>query len=37
MHSADICVSVIAVVLGLYWGWRAYLHHRYPVDRDFSE
>jgi len=27
----------LAIVLGCYWGWRAYLHHRYPVDRSFDE
>lgn len=25
------------VVVGLYWGWRAYLHHRYPVQDPFKE
>lgn len=27
----------IAVVMATYWGWRAYLHHRYPVDKPFNE
>lgn len=27
----------LALVLAIYWGWRAYLHHRWPVRDDFEE
>lgn len=27
----------IAAVVGIYWGWMAYLHHRYPVNEPFDE
>jgi hypothetical protein len=27
----------IVIVASLYYGWRAYLHHRYPVDKSFDE
>lgn len=26
----------LCVVASLYYGWRAYLHHRWPVDKDME-
>lgn len=26
----------LAIILALYYGWRAYLHHRYPTERPFE-
>ena len=23
-------------IVALYYGWRAYLHHRWPVDKDME-
>lgn len=28
---------VLAAVWCIYYGWRAYLYHRYPVDDKFTE
>jgi len=26
----------LGIVFAVYWGWRAYLHHRYPTDKPFQ-
>lgn len=37
MSSGPWWLVALAVVMCLYAGWRAYLHHRWPTEQPFDE
>jgi hypothetical protein len=37
MCSQPWWIVGLAIIASIYWGWRAYLHHRYPVEKPFRE